>query len=245
MANERYKIIKTSQHKKWLVGSPVKIEKSQLLFDNHSNKVILQLKLFNLSDKIIKSVYLDIDCYDDALDFLSSINDCAIQGVDAMPQSHFGEHHPIILESSKTTNVKVIISKVVFVGGSVWRNDEKYLGGDLPEQKIIDPQDPLLEQIARECNKKGIKPIYWLEENDAYWRCICGQPNTNDLLRCGYCKADKEWLKQLDKDYLSEANARFMEAEEIRLAELQKRAAAKKQKVNKLIKIVAAVCVIS
>jgi ankyrin repeat protein len=245
VANERYKIIKTTEHKKWLAGCPVRIEKSQLVFDNHNDKVILQLKLFNLSDKIIKSIFMDIDCFDDALDFLSSIKDFAIQGVDALPQSHFGEHQPIILESSKTTNVKIIISKVVFVGGSVWRNDEKNPGINLPEQKIIDPQDQLFVQIARECNEKGIKPNYWLEENDDYWRCTCGQPNTNDVLQCGYCKANKEWLKQhLDKDYLSEANARFKEAEEIRLEELQKQTAAKKQKVSKLIKIVATVCVI-
>jgi len=44
MTNERYKILKLTEHKEWLAESPVKIEKGQLLFDNQSNKTILQIK---------------------------------------------------------------------------------------------------------------------------------------------------------------------------------------------------------
>jgi len=195
---------------------------------------------------------LDVDCFDAANDFLSSLNDVVIQGVEAKPHSNFGDRQPIILEYSNTSNVKITIGKVVFVDDNVWRNEEKNPGTVLPDQKIIDQNDPLYGQVIRECSEKNIMPVYWFESMDDYWRCTCGQPNKLDLLRCGYCQTEKEWLRQcFDKQYLTEANARFMESEEIRIIEDKKRqeelgnqAKAKKKKQKIVTLITALVCLI-
>lgn len=252
MTNERYKIIKLTEHKEWLEGSPIKIEKSQLLLDSQNNKIILQLKLFNLNEKVIKAVFLDIDCFDAANDFLTSLNDIVIQGLEAKPHSSFADRQPITLENSNTANVRITIAKVVFVDDNVWRNEEKNTGVVLPEQKIIDQNDPLYGQIIRECSEKNIMPVFWFESEDVYWRCTCGQPNKVNLLRCGYCQTEKEWLRQhFDKQYLKEANARFLESEAIRIIEVKKqqeelgnkaKAKKKKQKIVTLITVL--VCLI-
>lgn len=248
MANERYKIIKTSDHKEWLAGSPLKIEQSRLVWVSQDGKTILQLELFNLSDMTIKSVFLDIDCFNEAAASPVSINDYAILGVNAAPHTHFSEREPVILEPAKTTSVKIIISKVVFADGSLWRNDAKSPGVVLPEQKAIDFRHPLFGQIVRECNLKGIRHDYWFGESDNYWRCTCGQANERDALQCGYCKADKQWLRQhLNEKYLSEANARFVAAEQKRHNWLQERAAAATKKKQagffKAFTSVCAVCI--
>ena len=217
MGIERYKIIRTFEHKDWLKDAPIKIEKSQLLLDTLINHTVLQIKMFNLSDEIIRSVYLDINCFDDAMDYVKSLVDINYLSVDVKPQSNFGDRQPIILESLQIANVEIIIKKVVFTDGAVWRNDDKKVGISLPEQLLINTQDVLYEQIVREFKGKNTKPYYWIENNEDNWRCTCGQANSWTTVKCGYCGTEKDWLeKHLNKDYLIEEDREYQEKELMR-----------------------------
>lgn len=217
MGNERFKIIKVFEHREWLKDAPVKVEKSQLLFDTKKDQTILQIKLFNLSDSIIRSVYLNINCFDDAMDYIMSLVDITYLSVDAKPQSNFGDRQPVILKSSQVANVEIIISKVVFTDDTVWRNEDKNIGLLLPEQLQINTQDNLYEQIIREFDGMSVRPCYWIESNEEYWRCTCGQANSLTVIKCGYCGIEKKWLnKHLNKDYLFEENRKYQEAKLLR-----------------------------
>lgn len=205
LVNERYRIINESKYKKWLADSPIKIEKTRLLFDRVNKNVILQLKMFNLTDKIIKSIFLKIESFDDNMDFLSSCSEAIFPGADIGSRSSFGDREPIVLESCQTSDVTIIISKVVFEDGFVWKNEGDNPGIDLPPQNVISHEDPLYKQVVIECTNKQIKPKYWFEDNEIYWCCTCGQPNKKDIIQCLYCGIEKEWLgKHFDVHYLIE-----------------------------------------
>lgn len=217
MENNRYKILKTKIHKEWLADSPVKVEKSQLVYDLKKNQIILQVKFFNLSDKNIRSVFINVNCFDEAMNLISNLTDVAYLGIDEKPKSVFGDRQPVILNSLKVDNVEVIISKVVFTDNTVWKNENNKIGILLPEQKMINKNDVLYEQIKREFKGK-ITPIYWFESSIDYWSCTCGQANNKDAIICGYCGAKKEWLENhLDKDYLLSEDNKFKQAELIHI----------------------------
>lgn len=213
MANERYKIIKLMEHKEWLKDAPIKIEKSQLLFDTQKNTTLLQIKMFNLSSKYIKSVFLDLVCYNNENNNVEELTDVAYLMIEAEPQTVFGDKKPILLKSLQVESVEIIISKVIFLDGSVWNNNDREKGILLEEQKIIDHNNTLYEQIKREFTGTNIDPFYWFENNEDYWRCTCGQTNGISALKCGYCGIEKSWIeKHLEKEYLLEMDKKYHEA---------------------------------
>ncbi len=214
MGESRYRIIKTKVHKEWLSDCPIKVEKSQLLFDTKENAIVLQIKMFNLSDNQIKSVFLNISTYDESMNFIQKKSDVAFLALNAIGQSVFGDRTPIVLDSLQVYTVDIIIKKVVFNNDNVWNNFEEKIGVELPEQRRINTFDELYNQVIREINGRCIRSDYWFENKDTYWRCTCGQTNSNEKNKCGYCKADKEWLeKHFDRQYLSEKNEKYKEVE--------------------------------
>ena len=209
MGHNRYKILKTKIHEEWLRDCPIKIEKSQLLLDTNTNQIILQVKMFNLSNKFIRSVYLEINGFDDAMDPVSKLKEVNYLLVNAMPQSSFGDRQPVLLDS-KIANVEIIIRKVVFDDDTVWRNAENNIGIILPKQRPINSNDKYYRQIMNDFSKKGAIPNYWYENAPDYWRCSCGQANNNEHFKCCYCNIEEEWLKKhLNLDYLELANNEF------------------------------------
>ncbi|GLB24747.1 hypothetical protein LXJ15735_09880 [Lacrimispora xylanolytica] len=213
MANERYKIIKLMEHKEWLKDAPIKVDKSQILFDTQKNTTLLQIKMFNLSSKSIKSVFLDVVCYDNENKNVESLTDVAYLMIEAEPQTVFGDKKPILLESLQIESVEITIGKVIFADGSVWNNYDREKGIILGEQKVINHNDSLYEQINREFIGINSKPYYWFENSEDYWRCTCGQTNSHTASKCGYCGIEKSWIeKHLNKEYLLEEDKKYQEA---------------------------------
>lgn len=214
MEKERYKIIKLVEHKEWIKDAPIKIDKSQLLFDTEKNTTLLQIKMINLSEKTIKSVYVDVNCFDDTNKFIKAITDVTYLLIEAQPQTDFGDKQPVLLESLQIARVEIFISKVIFTDGMVWNNFGKETGIILGEQEVIDHNNELYEQVKREFIGKKTPPCYWFESSEDYWRCTCGQANSHKALICGCCGLEKAWLeKHLNKDYLLEQASRYQEAE--------------------------------
>lgn len=237
MSNGRYRTLKVFDHKEWLVDCPIKIEKSQLLFDNQKELIVLQVKMFNLSQKVIRAVYLDVKCFDDAMDYVNEYNDISYQGVNAFSHTLFGDRQANYLEESNISNVKIVISKVVYENNEVWRNDKKEIGILLPEPKLLNVNDELYKQIIREFEGKDVKPKFWFEDNEDYWRCACGQANMHDSLECGQCSTKKSWLEnKFDKEYLLENIKEYKEAQ--LLTQLQTEKKNKKRSLIIMISIV-------
>ncbi|WP_288221633.1 ankyrin repeat domain-containing protein [uncultured Clostridium sp.] len=210
--SDRYKVLKTIEHEEWLMYCPIKIEKVQLLLDTEKNKMIFRLKMFNLSSKNIRTVYLNAELLDDALDFISSKQDILYLDLDISPKSNFGEKNLIYLNELNISYVKISITKVVFTDNNVWRNENNDIGVILPSQNKISTKDEFYSQIKREFQTIDKSPLYLYESYPTYWRCNCGQANPIDYANCCYCSIEREWLEEhLNRAYLEKENEAYNE----------------------------------
>ena len=77
----RYKIIKTGENILRMNACPIYAEKYHILLDTKTNTNVLQIKFKNTNSKNIKSIFLNIDCFDDSKDFLCTLDDVAYVGL--------------------------------------------------------------------------------------------------------------------------------------------------------------------
>ena len=121
----RYNVIAKRDLNEWAVGSPIFVKKYQIVNDSITDAAILQIKMQNLSKQIISTTFVNIICYDAAKDFLYEESDILYNVGQIQPQIEFGDKQPIILKNIKTYSVSIVVSKVVFADGLVWRNEDK------------------------------------------------------------------------------------------------------------------------
>ena len=66
MNKERFGIVKELEFKNWHREWPIDIIRGVLTKDTLKNELLLQLKILNVNKREIKSLYIDIFCYDDS-----------------------------------------------------------------------------------------------------------------------------------------------------------------------------------
>lgn len=251
---DRYKIIKTGENILRMNTCPIYSEKYHILLDTKTNTNVLQIKFKNIDSKNIKSIFLDIDCYDDSKDFLCTLNNVAYVGLDIKKRQTFGDKQAINTNKNIVGNISIKVLKVVFTDESVWRNEScKYL------EEMPTPVDAkkyfgeLYNQYVRECEKLHINFRYVYTVYNDFWQCSCGKPNDKDREVCFNCDREKEVIEKVSNIYyLKEENIKFEELKKQKLiaeqekekqrlfAEEQERAKKKlveeKNKKQKLIK---------
>lgn len=103
---------------------PFTISELKVVYDYTHNREALILQCINTAPLSIRSIYFDLDCFDDAGDLLGKANGLCIRGLDAKPNSEFGSESPVVIPYSGTCKVNLTIQKVVFCDNSVWRAGE-------------------------------------------------------------------------------------------------------------------------
>ncbi len=205
---DRYSVLKSGEQKEWLAGCTVKVEKYNILLDNQTGQNVIQIKYRALGDKKVKSFWVDVYCYDDAMDLITTVSDAAYISVNASKGESFGDRQPISVNANSIGNIKVAVKKIVFADESVWRNDNGDIGIILPEQPYArEFYGELFNQFYIETNnvKARYEKVLALGEN--YWQCTCGQGNSKNDENCILCGADvNELAKISDVDYLREQN---------------------------------------
>ena len=226
MTNSRYSRLKEISIETVKIDCPVEITKGALLLDNDINKTLLQLKLLNISDKSVTSVFIKVFCFDAAGDEIIGIEpvEFAYLDIDVNPKATFGERTPVVLDSM-VRNVKISIEKVTTKDGSTWRNYGKPI--DVPVMKPLQELKPdLYEQLIREATETQIDKsilLYFPVQSESYWSCSCGRLNPNIKDECMRCGISKEWIfTHINTDYLTMKLSKQNEKEQ-HLAEIKKR----------------------
>ncbi len=229
---DRYKIIKSGIQEEWLIGCPVKVEKFNILLDNQINQNVIQIKYKALGNKTIKSVWVDVHCYDDAMDLITTVSDVAYVSVNAVKGSNFGDRQPISANTNSIGSIKVAVKKIVFADESVWRNERGEIGIILSEQPSLkEYYGELYDCFVTASYKIRGKFVKTFNQTDNYWQCTCGQVNTKDTINCIACGANVEQLKTISNpDYLKQ-DALSIETQN-RLAE-EKRIKAERGRIEK------------
>ena len=141
------------------------------------------IEFFNLSEKVIDSIQMNIICYD--------AQDARIGGrlVRAMARGEgrarfSGAFAPDRVEG--VARVDASVEKVWFQDGVVWRREERnvreYTPNALPEGRELDR----LRTVA------GPDAAGYAREDDIVWMCVCGRANPTSDDRCRRCQRARE-----------------------------------------------------
>ena len=84
------KLIFNKSMSAWRVGAPVQIVEYSLYYDYRYNRNFVNTLFLNVSNQTIKSIYVDLVCYDDARDKIATLENLPVLNVNALPEKHFG-----------------------------------------------------------------------------------------------------------------------------------------------------------
>lgn len=102
-------------------GCPVLISAGALLKDNNTGKLLVQLKLRNISKHVIKSVKIKVNAYDTAGMSLKGVEGFSYLDLAVARDGEFGSKTPVILPDKTTRSVSVEILSVVYGNGEVYQ----------------------------------------------------------------------------------------------------------------------------
>lgn len=179
-------------------GSPVIVEAGVLTLDNNTNRVFVQLKFRNISDKEIKALSVTLKAYYvtgkeasepvkyQYLDFCSHIDE------------EFGAKTPVLLHDNTVRSFSVHVDEVVYADNTVGEVNLDY-SESVPEQHLLCKTDGWNNDTASELKKlTNDKCVYAVCEYKDLWLCSCGCANSlvRDK-RCRRCGCAHDFLKPI------------------------------------------------
>ena len=162
---------------------PVEVVSVAIQRENEDTKdngqILCYIEFFNLSDKVIDSIQMNIICFDAQEARLGGR--LVRAGVHGEPRERFaGAFAPEHVEG--VVRVEASVEKVWYQDGVIWRREERnvreYTPNALPPGRELDR----LRAVA------GADAVGYAREDDTVWLCVCGRANrTSDdqCLRCG------------------------------------------------------------
>ena len=226
--SSRFQELYRLQPKLYLEGSPVLIEAGALQKDTFNDKVLVQLKLRNLSSKSIIACKVKIWAYEPNGDEIEGVNNFSYLDIDVSTGSDFASKTPIYLPNNNTRRFAVAVTEVVFNDNSLWTADLAEWS-QIPVQKTVvgmfhDPE--LVKQYELEA---GSSSAFVPMISRGLFLCTCGTVNLESSKRCYKCNKSYDDLSRIiNEDYLiQKKDARLKkEREEREAAEIAEKAAA-------------------
>lgn len=152
-------------------------------------QVVCLIEFFNLSEKAIDSLQMNIICFDQEGTRLGGR--LVRAGASGVPREHFsGTFMPEHVNGAVRVNAAV--EKVWFKDGVIWRREDRnvreYTPNNLNEGRELDR----LRAVA------GPDAAGYAREDDIVWMCVCGRANRTSDDVCIRCERKKE---QVLSDY--------------------------------------------
>ena len=201
---EKYSRLFSLNENLYAKGSPIIIKAGALLKDNDTGRLIAQLKLHSISNKLIKTAKVELTCYDSvgrALDetIIYDYLDLTICRYD-----DFGTKNAIMVSNPLTRSFGVRILDVGFSDNTV------YSGAETPtsDWHSLGALKPIGSELRDNDALYGYKSIFGQGAEyvsfgaDDLWCCACGSFNHDDEEYCVKCNASREKLERLDVEEL-------------------------------------------
>lgn len=135
-------------------GSPVMISAGALLKDNSTGNVLVQLKLRNISDRVIHAVKIKVHTYDYAGCELKGIDSFSYFGLTVGRGEEFGSQTPIPLPDRTTCSFSVEILFATFSDKTVYCPEQSVIADTLDDATLKTVQMLDDERKEREAQKK-------------------------------------------------------------------------------------------
>lgn len=162
---ERYSRIYTLPGNLYSENAPILIVAGALLKDNQTGKMLAQLKMQNLDERIVTGISLNFVLFNAEGEQIGEPFAYQFSRISLEENSFFGQKEPIILPAGEIYSYQVSIQNVILSGGKVWetKNTWKPLLADTSladiKQKLADLRQKEAEEIAKE-----LEEIQRLEE---------------------------------------------------------------------------------
>lgn len=224
-------------------NSPVILAAGQLSKDTVANKVLIQLKFKNITDKTIKALRIAINTFDTVGDSLGEASKYEYLDLTAGRDAEFGQKTPIYLKNHATRSFSIDINEVIFDDNSIWTPEAEWK--TLPEPEyLIDSFDNDKELLKQFRIRFGAKCETELAEDRDIWICPCGAVNKTDEEKCHKCQLELEALKTLDLEELNTQKEERLEQERITREKNLALAKAQARKTAKIAAIVTPIVII-
>ncbi|MCM1149391.1 MAG: hypothetical protein NC319_04805 [Butyricicoccus sp.] len=222
--SERYSRLFSMPKNLYCAGAPVVIAAGALQKHNQTGKVLAQLKIRNIQDKIIKAATVKIAPFDTAGRPLDSAVNYQYLDLSVKREADFGQKTPVMLPDAGTRSFSVAVAEVVFSDSSVWTASDgawEALSAPVSLEKAFSDNE-LVKQYRIKYGA-DCKCIFNKEKD--LWRCACGAINHDGENKCYRCGREAAALAALDLDELKADRDKRLAAERQRAAEEQKKAA--------------------
>ena len=107
---------------------PVYVHCTRRSVERESGTPFLQVRMVNRADRPVGTVYLRIEGLDASGQVRYTLRELALTGLHAAPRAVFGEERMLVLPAQEAASVRVLVERVVFEGGTLWRR--------LPEHRL-------------------------------------------------------------------------------------------------------------
>ena len=146
---------------------------------NENGQILCYIEFFNLSDKVIDSIQMNIICFDAEDTRLGGR--LVRAGAHGEPRERFnGAFAPEHVDG--VARVEALVEKVWYQDGVIWRREERNVREYTPNALQPGRELDRLRSVA------GADAVGYAREDDTVWLCVCGRANrTSDdkCLRCG------------------------------------------------------------
>lgn len=242
--NERYIKLFTLQENLYVETSPVVISAGALLKDNKSEKILVQLKIKNISNDVIKAVKISIEQFDTAGNLIDTDANYEYLDLSVERNSEFGQKNPIVLKNKSTRSVKIKVEKVVFLNNKVW----DFNGGVWEPLVCSETLETLLnndaELVKQYKLEYGTNCQFVPAKDRDLWICSCGTINNFAENECYGCKASYTALNRVDVDALNSNKLLRLEKEKQEQEKAKAEFEIKKKNIKKKMLITVAVSVV-
>lgn len=215
--SERYTKLFQLSENLYAEGSPVIIAAGALLKDNQTGRVIAQLKLRNISPKIIKAATVSLFPLNTVSKPLGEAIRYEYLDLSSTRDTDFGSKSAIPLPDTTTRSFSVAVAEVIFTDNSVWNADDAaWETLKSPEALTSRLDSEMVKQFRLEYGS-GAKN-FLLEQKDL-WHCVCGAVNRQGETECHSCRKPIYDLKKLDLGALKEHKEQRLVKEQEQAAE--------------------------
>lgn len=226
--SERYTKVFDLPKNMYAENAPIVISAGALLKDNQTGTILAQLKIKNITNKVIKAAKISILSFDTVGKQIGDETNHEYLDLSVGRDYEFGQKVPIILSNNSTRSFSVTVNEIIFTDNSIWN-----YGGEewaaLKEAKKLTSILSDSEAVKQFKIEYGEKCEYEAAEDKDIWICSCGKINKKEESKCFSCGCSLQILKNVDL-------AKLNENKDIRVAKEKEAADEKQRNIKKQMK---------
>ena len=168
-------------------NAPVLLTAGVLLGDRQTGSVLAQIKLQNISDKVITAVYASLMCIDAMNAPVEPAVVARYLDLNVKPGEHFADRQPIVVSNTTVRSFALRVTNIMFNDGTAWKCEEGTIFEVIPEYKNTYTSEQL-EQLRLETGKREF--VTSEAKHEFIKRCYCTQWNLHSNPVCVRCHTD-------------------------------------------------------